>query len=495
MKNYTLELIAFLSGAAVMVLELTGSRVLAPYVGVSLYVWTSLIGIILGSLSMGYYLGGKAADRSPSRNALSFILLFAALAVGLTAWIKEPLLTLVRDAMDDIRIASATSTIILFAVPSVLLGMVTPYLVRLKMLSVQTSGETAGNLYALSTMGSIAGTFAAGFFLIPALGNTMILYSVAGTLAFLSLLALAGGTRAPQLLLLLILAAGVLSARLDQIENLRAGIVDQDTRYNRALIVPGTDAATLRPVLRLYTDGDGVQSAMFLDDPDELVFGYTKFYRLAGHFVPELKRALAIGGGAYSYPRDYLKRFPETAMDVVELDPALTALAREYFHLTDDPRLRIFHEDGRSFLNRTSERYDVIFMDAFKSYSPPFELTTQEAVRTIYERLNERGAVLVNIISAIEGPKGRFLRAEYLTYTSVFPQVHLFPVSVPDDGNAAQNILLVALKTDETPPMENPDEELNGYLTQRWRKTIPEDVPLLTDDHAPVEYYLANLLQ
>jgi len=185
----------------------------------------------------------------------------------------------------------------------------------------------------------------------------------------------------------------------------------------------------------------------------------------------------------------------QATLDVVEIDPAVTDLAKQYFNLKADPRLAIFHEDGRVFLNMNERKYDAILGDAFTSQlSLPYQLTTREAVQKKYDALNEGGVVIVNIISSIEGEKGQFLRAEYQTFKSVFPQVHLFPVASPDNGSVLQNIILVALKSTKEPLFENDDPELNDYLGHRWTQRIDDDMPILTDDFAPVDHYIRNLI-
>jgi spermidine synthase len=203
-----------------------------------------------------------------------------------------------------------------------------------------------------------------------------------------------------------------------------------------------------------------------------------------------------IGGAGYSFPKDYLKRFRDATLDVVEIDPGFTVLARRYFGLKDDPRLTIHHEDGRTFLNKTHKKYDVFLGDAYRSfYSLPYQLTTVEAVRRIYSALTDDGVAMVNMISSIEGDKGRFLRAEYATFRAVFPQVYLFPVKNPTDGLVVQNIMLVALKSKEKPSFRNSDPELNAYLHQLWAREITSDMPLLTDDYAPVDNYMIKVIK
>src|SRR3989338_163916 len=172
MKQYKLELIVFLSGAVIMILELTGSRVLAPYLGNSTFVWTSLIGVILGRLSIGYWLGGKVADQKASYENFSLILMIAGVLIGLTTIGKEIILQFIQNSTQSIRIGSLIASIIIFAPASIFLGMVSPYAIRLKIKSIEKSGRTVGNLYALSTIGSIVGTFLAGFWLIAYFGHT-----------------------------------------------------------------------------------------------------------------------------------------------------------------------------------------------------------------------------------------------------------------------------------------------------------------------------------
>jgi spermidine synthase len=201
------------------------------------------------------------------------------------------------------------------------------------------------------------------------------------------------------------------------------------------------------------------------------------------------------GGAGYSYPKDFLIKYPEATIDVVEIDPKVTELAQKYFKLKESPRLTIYHEDARLFLNKTQEKYDVIFGDAFSSYySLPYQLTTKEAVRKKYDILNDEGIVILNIISSIDGEKGKFLRAEYATYKTLFPQVYLFPVVDSDNGNKVQNIILVALKSNKDQFFNDDDPSLNDYLQHLWKKTVDADMPILTDDFAPVDYYVSRMI-
>ena len=442
-----LELIVFLCGAAVMVLEMVGARVLAPYLGTSIVVWTSLIGVILASLSLGYWWGGRLADKNPSRRALGLIILFAAVFVGCVAGAKAYVLEFLQHHAKDLHLGSTLANLILFAPPSVLLGMVSPYAVRLKLSELARSGRTVGNLYAISTVGSIVGTFVAGFVLIACFGSTQILIGIAGLLAVCSLLC-AGTQRLAKVLVLLLLLLGCLAARLYDDYLAGFGFFDLDTAYSRVLVFNSRHTATDRPVRVMTTAPKRVQSAMFHDDPLDLVLEYTRFFNLAWHFKPDIRRGLVLGGGGYSFPKHALAAHPELWLDVVEIDPGITALARRFFALEDDPRLAINHEDARTFVNRAHEPYDAVFVDAFGThYSVPFHLTTVEFAGRVRELLADDGVAILNTICAVEGDGGRFLRAELATYRTVFPQVFVFALEGPFKGEEVQNVLLVAFKT------------------------------------------------
>ncbi len=485
-----LEVIVFICGAVVMVIEMVGSRILAPYLGTSIVVWTSLIGVILGCLSLGYWWGGKLADVKPTYKALSVIILLASFFVALIAVSKSMILGFLQEHGGNVHVASTAATIFLFAPPSTLLGMVSPYAVKLKINNLQSSGSTVGSLYAISTMGSIFGTFFAGFFLIAFFGSTNILLVMSAVLVVTSLLASMEDRRiklsALGLFILLLFGASAYDAYLEGL-----GLHDIDTDYNRILVYKTTDERTGKLVQVMVTNPRGRQSSMYLDDHVELASSYTKFYKMATHFKPNLKTALMLGGGGYSFPKYALKNYPGIQMDVVEIDPKVTEIARRFFALEDSPRLAIHHEDARTFLNRNDKKYDVILGDTFSSYySIPFHLSTIETVRLLHDALEDDGVALINILSAIEGEKGRFLRAEHATFKAVFPQVYLFPVGFPGDGAPWQNIMLVALKSQTKPSFTSRRPEIQSLLAHRWTEPIPDDIPVLTDDFAPVDRYV-----
>lgn len=494
--SYLPELIAFVSGAVVMILELDGSRIIAPYLGTSTIVWTGLIGVILGSLSFGYWWGGKLADKEANFKTLGKVLAAAALSVLAIAYLKN-LLELTTLFPHHLIVTTLVGTTILFAPATLFLGIVTPYVARLKMKTVENSGRTVGTLYALSTLGSIIGTFLGGFVLISYFGSTQILLLLSATLFVLA--AGACGTHTPKekVLVFLCLLLGLLVLLLKPSSGLSANVIrDIDTEYSRVWILDDRDAATGRAVRYMTNTMYGIQSGSFLDTPDELLFPYTKLFDLAATLYPDFDRALMIGAGAYSYPKHFTRIYKNASLDVVEIDPALTELAAQYFGLTENPRVAIINEDGRTFLNRNKKRYDVIWNDAFLSHlNIPFQLTTHEAIQKMYDSLDENGIVMTNIISAITGPKSTFLQAEYATYKKIFPAVYLIQVNDRPETEG-QNIMLVALKSPEADMQLTQTPTTLGGVRVKKVFTLESDpsVPALTDEFAPIEKYIAQML-
>lgn len=488
--RFALESAVFVCGALVMVYEIIGSRIVSPFIGASTYVWTSLIGVILAALSVGYWLGGRMADRRPDVKILAAAIFFAGGAVSLTIFIKDPVLSVIHNAGGPLELKSVIAAALLFAPASVLLGFVTPYAVKLRTLSLADSGKTVGRLYALSTVGSIAGTFAAGFLLIPFVGSTRTLYLIAAMLFGVSLVLAPLALDRSSIVVLVLFCLGVTGNELTgwYMRNSH-GLIDTDTEYSRVQVYRAVHADTGREYRAIATDPYFAQSAMYLDDGSP-VFEYVKFYGLVGYFKPDQRNALMIGGAGYTVPREYLKNNPQSRIDVVEIDPQMTKLARDYFHLKDDPRLSIFHEDGRVFLNRAGpNRYDTVMIDAFGSlFSIPYQLTTVEAVRHIHRTLSDDGIVIVNVGSALTGPASRFLQAEAATYRTSFSDVRLFKVRPERPDGELQNVVLVACKTSCDREPQPSDAAMVSLLARQYAADIGR-LPALTDDLAPVEYY------
>ncbi len=502
-KRWVLEFVVFTCGALVMTYEIIGSRILSPFLGASTYIWTSLIGVILASLSVGYWLGGRIADRRPDVKYLALIILVASGLISLTALTKEVLLSMIAGLPAGLEVKTLIAALLLFAPASVCLGFVTPFAVRLRMTSVATTGQTVGRLYALSTVGSIVGTFAAGFFLIPFVGSVRTLYLIAATLLGLSLLLAPLVVSKPAITSIVLLIFGVAATEGNSyLLRHQSEVYDFDTEYSRVQVFRSTDPQTGKPIRALATDPYFVQSAMFLDD-EEPVLEYSRFYHLIGHFNPNFRHSLVIGGAGYSFPKEYLGSYPDATLDVVEIDPQMTAVAREFFRLKDDTRLNIIHEDGRMFINRAdSGKYDAILMDAFGSlFSVPAHLTTIEAVNHLNRILTDDGVIIFNLGSAITGPASGFLQAELATYRQAFPHVYLFKVNSDYPDEKLQNLIIVASRSSKAPSVVQPnfphspistnaaDSTTISLLSKLYTLPLPQTHPVLTDDLAPVEHY------
>ena len=491
MKKYLLEVVVFICGAVVMILEMVGSRLLSPYMGTSIIVWTSLIGIILASLSVGYWWGGAISDRNPNAKTFSRIIFLAAVLVFVMNIGKAYLLSFIQEHVSDIRIGTVVAAILLFAPPSILLGMVSPYAVRLKMHDLQTSGKTVGRLYSISTIGSIFGTFFAGFFLISYFGSTNIMFILSVTLVMTSILA-AGQSgcklKTAVALLFLFLPHASPVAALQNPKSLQH-FIDVDTDYNRIWIYDAVDLKSHRPVRFMWT-GRTAQSIMYLDGPD-IHSKYFEFFDIAGVLKPDLHSTLMIGGAAFVYPKYFLETFPDVNMDVVEIDPKLLDLAKNHFSLRDDPRLGVFFEDGRTYLNKTQKKYDVIFSDAFQANaSIPYQLVTREAVQKMNDVLMDDGVVLVNIVCPNAPQQSDFLKVAVKTFKSVFPQVYLFRADPSKKfDEARQNIVLLALKTTDMNIINTSNLSLSGYFENLLPGSLDTELPVLTDEFAPVDRY------
>ena len=496
--NARLQVISFFTGAATMVLEMTGSRLVAPYFGTSLIVWTALIGIIMTSLCIGNGLGGSVADKRPEGKLLGRILITAAVIIAVTAYMSNYILTSLQGISMNIYLASVVASIVIFALPSVLLGMVSPFVARLAMQDVNSSGAVVGRLSALNAAGSIMGTFLGGFVLISLFPSGVILILLSSLIALLSVLAYTGAWRKLiSIALFVSLAGGTFAADTFGLPNSPIG-VQIDTQYNHLSIVESIDTRNGRRVRVMITNPDAAQSLMYTDNPSELVSEYTKFYDLAFHYKPDTRKVLMLGGGGYCVPRYILSERRNVSVDVVELDPGVTEAARKYFDLKDDNNLRIFHEDARTFLNRCNEEYDAIFMDTFNSWtSIPFQMTTTETASRLRKILRPDGVLIVNTIASLYGHKSGVFHGIYKAFSNSFSTMMVFLANAPDPKYvyALQNIILVAMGDTVSTVSPAPDARFAGLLSHQWLETFVPDpkVPAFTDSFAPVERY--TLLQ
>lgn len=488
--KYLLEFVVFSCWAIVMIYELVWSRVLWPYFGSSIFVWSSLIGVVLLSLSIGYYYWWQDADKSASISRLSSIIFLSWILILIMLLWKDYVLKYFLHLFQDIKYWVFFSVIVLFLPASVLLWMVTPFAFKLKLQKIEDSWKTAWSLYAMSTFGSIFGTFLCGFYLIPTFGTNNILLFISAFLILLSML-LAGKIYLKTKIFLLL---WIVLVYLYNIYNSQyvSSILDFDTQYSRIFIYNYIESKSWK-LARVMGINNENHSSMFLDS-DELVNEYTKYYSLIEHFTPWFSKVLMIWWAWYSFPKYFLQNYENAKITVVEIDPKITELATKYFRLKPHKNLEIIHQDWRVFLNKSKEKFDAILWDAFTSkYSVPYQLTTIEAVQKQYDMLNDNWVVILNIISWIKWPKSTFLQAEYNTFSKVFPQVYLFPVRDESEYNL-QNVILVALKSNELVSFINSKENLQQLLNRHRTWTIENFDNILTDDFAPVDNYIQKAL-
>jgi spermidine synthase len=488
-------LIVFLSSAVVMVLEITAGRLIAPYVGVSLYSWTSIIGVVLAGLSLGNWAGGVWVDRGAGEREAGLALAAAAVTtLGVVL-----MLTLVAPAVQSRPMGLMTASFLLslglFFVPAACLGLVAPMLTTLALRHDPRSGHVVGRMHALAALGSIAGTFAAGFFLVQYFGTrAVIVGSGIGLLALaLPLLRRSKGVAATAgMLAVLIFGAGLLQQGM-------ASPCDEESQYYCIRVVdfsgapdPGdTRTLVLDHLVHGISHGpDGtLLFAPYAHLMDELV---------RRHLGPAAASAryFFAGGGSYSQPRAVLSAFPAAQVVVAELDPAVTRVAERDLFLDADG-LTVLHTDARLALAAAEPRaYDVVVGDVFHDVALPYHLTTAEYAALLRSRLADDGLYVLNVVDAFPDP--RLVKSILKTLANEFSRVHVWLQAIPD-GQERVTYVISASNAAE-PPMSL--ESAHGFSRTWFRVTEPvlntgtplSALPVLTDDYVPVERLVASLL-
>jgi spermidine synthase len=481
--------VAFLSGAILMALELAGSRVLAPHFGGSIFVWGSLIGVFLAALSIGYYVGGRAADLSPRAGSLAGFLLVAGAFVLLLPWYAAAVCD--RIALRDFgaRANPLIACMLLFFVPGALMAVTSPFVIRLTARSISRVGRTAGAVYAVSTIGSIAGTLGAAFYLIPGMGTRAILYLLGALLVVAGLLA--GALRGPRrgAAAALLLAVGLLAQPACAEEKV---LLTRDSAYHRLFVTEEGHNRWLRADNIWHTQMD-------LRDPQGRGLPYSDYVDLAFLFKPDIRSVLVIGLGGGTVPKRFVRDYPQVTVDAVEIDPDVISIAKRYFHVEPGPRLRIHQADGRMFLRRSEETWDLIVLDAYYADTVPFFLCTKEFFEIVRERLTPGGVLVNNVVGQVSGARSKFFRSVYHTMAEVFPHVYAFEVA--ESGTMWVNIEVFGLNSEERISLAEVrlragrmkgkiihDEELLERVADYVEGPIPKaGAKILTDDYAPVD--------
>lgn len=497
MKKYRYDIIIFLVNAVCMILELVASRVLAPYFGSSNLVWTAIIGIILLSSSIGNYLGGIIADKKQISEKVKIILFFSSIFIFLIPLIQNIVISAITSLTSNIKIGAVLTTILLFFIPSLFMGLLTPILLKLKLENIENAGKVSGKFYAIATVGGIFGTFLGGFYLVPEFGSVYILFILAMVIAILILCVDFRFEKTSTLVVVLIIIISSIYLYYYSTKNKNIGeklllgntkdYVSYDTEYGRVLIYNSKNNGKN---VRILNIDSGYESATYTDENmhNELVFEYTKQYDLMFKANIEIKNVLLIGGAGYSYPKYFISHYENKNMDVVEIDGKITELAKQYFYLDDlikdynieeNHRLNLINEDGRTYLNKNNKKYDAILNDAFSGETPAKTLTTLETAQRISDSLNENGLYLTNIISSLEGKNKKFLDAEVNTLKQVFKNVYVIPTEETNSVEAINNNMVIAT---------NSDLDLDNVYDFKNENDI-----ILTDDYCPVESLIPQI--
>lgn len=463
--------VAFLTGAVVMSLEIVGARVLAPQFGMNMIVWTIVIGTVLTSLSIGYWWGGRLADSDSVLKKLLLLLVGAVFSISLTGILPFPLPPYFSSPY--------LLSFIVFSPSSIFLGACFPCLVRLRLSSLSHAGFTVGKLNALSTLGSISGTFITGLWLIPSIGTRTVLLTLALLLVFCSVLVWMASAKAVSKVPILFLVFPISTFFLGSGQ--RPFVKEFNTLYARYLLIDTYDSQSQRPLRILKSELRSVQAANFLDGARESALPHFPIYRKASAFASHFHHALVLGGGAQTWTQELVRLYPTLQVDSVEIDPQLYDIAKDYFDFKPDSRIHVAHEDARTFINHGPlQKYDLIFFDLFHGSVIPFYMLSLESLEKTGKMMSQGGILVMNVIAK---GSGVFLQRLVATVNRVFPYYFLVPVNPGFAIDDIQNFVLVA---------SSQKLEENRFPERLSNNSIAAANLIFTDDFAPVEYLSAR---
>lgn len=476
--------VVFAGGAVLMALEILSSRILAPRFGNSVYVWGSIISVFLAALAVGYWWGGRRADREPTLGGLGLMVAWAGAAQAVVVVLGPWLADVVGSRTGGAVWGPLAAASLLFAPPSVLLATLSPYAVRLAARDLAHIGHTAGTLYAISTAGSLVGTLGCTFLLIPFLPLGRGLALVLGVTAATALVALAGDWRrrkpavAGALLLLVLAVTGP-----PRLVAAPPGLVaERSTPYQTLRVI---DRGGVR-----YLESDGVVHGAVERATGEVAMGYPRVLPAAWLLAPEVRRVLILGLGGGNVAAYLRQAFPGTTIDFVEVDPAVAEIARRHMGLAEGDGVRVHVDDARRFLETHDETWDLILADTYIGLSVPFHLTTVELVRLVDSRLAPGGLFAVNLAAELEAP---FPRAIARTVAEVFPRLDVFTVPGRDNRmlfagrHAPLSDADLLARAHRLGPRPTLSPDLPTLAALRTPDPDLAGAPLLTDAFAPVD--------
>jgi len=493
---------AFVTGAIVMSFEMLGSRYLNPYFGSGIYTWASLISTVLAALTAGYFGGGRVADRYPSARVLGAAVLIGSAFILALPSFSTLLLEALLDAIDDIKAGSLASAFVLMFFPVAFYGAYSPFAIRLLLRSTHASGGVSGGVYAISTAGSIVGTLGTTFLLIPAIGTRAITFTLgaAGVACGVALMAYRARRRQVRMSVLLglgtfvAITAAPSAARSAEIFDRATLLAREDGQlahiegqYNDIYVVKRGNELLMTARLKGW---NYTESRINLADPDAVPANYLRLMTTALAYAPQADNVLLVGlgGGVLT---SYLGRFlPEARMDSVEIDPGVIDAAKTWFSVKETERMRVTGSDGRVFLNRNRDLYDVALIDAYIGGSVPFHLMTKEFYTLLKRRLAPGGAAVFNIHEP-----NRLFPVSVRTLQTVFATVDLYYSGFGE----------VAIVATDAPRAMEAVERRAAELQKKYgfRHSLPELLAqrseldpgageVLTDDFAPVDVYVAD---
>ncbi|MEP7334551.1 MAG: fused MFS/spermidine synthase [Actinomycetota bacterium] len=479
----SLYVLVFLAGVGTLATEICASRLLAPYYGSSTIVWANIIGLTLASLSLGYWLGGRVADRNPSPHVLGRLVLAAALLVAVIPFVSSPILDVASSGLDEVSagavIGSFFGTLLLFAPPIVLLGMVAPFAIRLALVELSSAGQVAGRLYALSTVGSLFGTFVPALITIPLIGTQRTLLATAALLAAAASTML--GRRwlvaTAAIAALVLVPPGAVKASDGEV------LYEVESPYQFVQVVERGGAR------RLYlNEGVAVHS---LWRPGTVLTGgvWDAFLALPVLLNRPVDRVAVLGNAGGTIARAYGELWPAARIDGVEIDPAVSEAGREYLGLGDNPRLTVHDADARPFLRRSDSKYDLIVVDAYHQPYVPFYLATREFFRLVHRHLAPGGIVALNVATV---PDDRSLEENLAgTLAAEFESVHVWPV-------LRFNHIVIGFTDRDSPGAMAYDPRIDSLVDLLVDGGLSPPVEPLarpwTDDRAPVEWVTDRMI-
>jgi spermidine synthase len=491
---------AFLTGAVVMALEILGSRLLAPVFGNSLFVWGALIGVILAAMSGGYALGGWLADRHRGAVVLAVLLLASGVWTFLLAWLGQPIMFRVSSWVEDPRWGPSLAASLLLAPPTLGLSGALPALLRLSIADMGHLGRHTGLVIAVSTLGSLAGTWGTAFYLLTWLGSTTLVAVLAAIQTLLGLFwcghAVTIRARIAGPAVGGIVVLGWMA--LHPLQVLPAPIYQEDSAYQQVRV---RDDDLFRYLILDRT----LHAIMWRVDPVELYLPYSHMMMAALAVVSDPQRALILGHGGGSLAKWLAKYWPTLTVDTVEVDPAVARAAERYFGYTLPANHHLTVKDARAFLRTTDTRYDIIWVDVFARHLIPFHLTTQEFFTELRAHLNSTGVLVVNLAASAAGADRQRTSAVVSTLHSVFPVIESYRIKGPWlSPTQAENVLFFAgapvtvmqapefqSRIDQLVHMKRLPAELSALLAFRVPTPWPQGI-VLTDDFAPFDVLMGG---